>query len=198
MAGATGHFTATLVGGKLKWRLTFAHLTGRATAAHIHVGVKGKSGPVLIPLCAPCKSGASGSANVPRVAQVSLTKKGATYVNVHTAKNPAGEIRGQLASTSGATTGAATVKVAVALKDYSFSFSRSSVPAGSTVTFTVTNVGNTPHNLDIATLNKRTAIIPAGGHATLTVVFTKPGSYQVVCDVPRHIQLGMVSAFKVT
>jgi plastocyanin len=196
LPGATGHFTATLANGKLKWRLTFAHLTGRATAAHIHVGVKGKSGAVLVPLCAPCKTGATGTAKVPRPAQFGLTKKGATYVNVHTVKNPAGEIRGQLVSA--ASTGTAGIKVAVALKDYSFSFSRQSVPAGSTVIFTITNVGSTAHNLDVASLNKRTAILPAGGHATLTVAFTKAGSYQVVCDVPRHIQLGMVAAFKVT
>jgi uncharacterized cupredoxin-like copper-binding protein len=31
----------------------------------------------------------------------------------------------------------------------------------------------------------------------LKVTFTKKGSVQVVCDVPRHIQLGMVSSFTV-
>lgn len=97
MAGASGRFTGTLSNGILKWRLTFAHLTGPATAAHIHVGVKGKSGAVLVPLCGPCKSGASGTVKLANPAALSITSKpGSTYVNVHTAKNPAGEIRGQL------------------------------------------------------------------------------------------------------
>ena len=33
---ASGRFTATLTGSKLKWKLTFKRLTGKATAAHIH------------------------------------------------------------------------------------------------------------------------------------------------------------------
>jgi hypothetical protein len=97
MSGASGRFTGTLSNGTLKWRLTFAHLTGPATAAHIHVGVKGKSGAVLVPLCGPCKSGASGTVKLANPVALSITSKpGATYVNVHTAKNPGGEIRGQL------------------------------------------------------------------------------------------------------
>src|SRR5947208_8166386 len=61
---AHGLFKGTVSGGKLKWRLTFAKLTGSATAAHIHTGAKGKSGNVLIPLCAPCHSGVSGTATL--------------------------------------------------------------------------------------------------------------------------------------
>src|SRR5690348_6041997 len=61
-AKAGGTFTATLTGTTLKWKLTFQNLTGTATAAHVHLGAKGKSGPVLIPLCgAACKSPVSGA-----------------------------------------------------------------------------------------------------------------------------------------
>jgi hypothetical protein len=94
---AHGLFKGTLTGNKLKWRLTFAKLTGPATAAHIHLGRKGTSGNVLIPLCAPCKSGVTGTATI-SAAVAKDFKKHLLYVNVHTAKNPAGEIRGQLAS----------------------------------------------------------------------------------------------------
>jgi hypothetical protein len=97
-ATATGTFTGTLRGKKLTFRLTFAHLTGKATAAHIHKGRAGKAGPVLVPLCGPCKS--------PVVKTVTVTsdqrdaiEHGATYVNVHTAKNKGGEIRGQIKAT---------------------------------------------------------------------------------------------------
>lgn len=93
---AHGLFKGTVSGGKLKWRLAFAKLTGSATAAHIHTGAKGKSGNVLIPLCAPCHSGVSGTATLSATA-LNDFKKHLLYVNVHTAKNPAGEIRGQLA-----------------------------------------------------------------------------------------------------
>jgi hypothetical protein len=39
---ASGTFTATLSGSKLSWKLTFKRLTGKATAAHIHLGKKGR------------------------------------------------------------------------------------------------------------------------------------------------------------
>ena len=94
---AHGLFKATLSGKTLKWKLTFAKLTGRATAAHIHMAAKGKSGNVVVPLCGPCHSGVTGTATVTAV-ELSAFKKHLLYVNVHTAKNPNGEIRGQLAS----------------------------------------------------------------------------------------------------
>jgi uncharacterized cupredoxin-like copper-binding protein len=89
------------------------------------------------------------------------------------------------------------IKITVTLKDYSFGWSRTSVPKGSTVVFTVKNTGTVQHNVDFTTISKRSAIIQPGAKTTLKVVFKKKGSIQVVCDVPRHIQLGMVSTFKV-
>jgi CHRD domain-containing protein len=95
MSGASGKFTATVTGKTVKWTLTFSHLTGAASAAHIHAGKKGVAGAVLVPLCGPCKSPASGTATLTS-AQIASMKAGATYVNVHTAKNANGEIRGQI------------------------------------------------------------------------------------------------------
>ena len=93
--GASGKFTVTVSGTTLTWKLTFGRLSGSATAAHIHSGVKGKAGPVLIPLCGPCRSPASGTATVTS-AQVADMAAGKDYVNVHTTKNGNGEIRGQI------------------------------------------------------------------------------------------------------
>jgi uncharacterized cupredoxin-like copper-binding protein len=95
LAKATGHFTATLDGRTLKWRLTFSHLSGPAISAHIHLAKAGKAGPVMVPLCGPCSSHKSGTAKLTQ-AQVTASKNGRTYVNVHTKKNPSGEIRGQI------------------------------------------------------------------------------------------------------
>jgi hypothetical protein len=96
-AAAHGLFKGTLSGSTLKWKLTFSKLTGPATAAHIHLGGMGKAGNVVVPLCGPCTSGATGSATI-SAALMNDFKKHLLYVNVHTAKNPAGEIRGQLAA----------------------------------------------------------------------------------------------------
>ena len=100
---ASGGFSGTyVVHGKsatLKWKLTYSHLSGKAMSAHIHLGQKGVAGNVIVPLCAGnCHSGMTGTATISSkvVAQMAAGK---TYVNVHTAKNPAGEIRGQVKAT---------------------------------------------------------------------------------------------------
>jgi len=95
---AHGLFKGTLVGHKLRWTLTFAKLTGPATAAHIHKAAKGHAGSIVVPLCppVPCKSGLTGSATISSALMKAFAKH-LLYVNVHTAKNPNGEIRGQLA-----------------------------------------------------------------------------------------------------
>ena len=98
-AAATGVFTASLSGRTLVWRLSFSHLTGRALAAHIHIGRPGKAGPVAVPLCGPCAPGAHGKTVVATKVRSALLAGGA-YVNVHTATNPGGEIRGQVAKGS--------------------------------------------------------------------------------------------------
>lgn len=102
-AAAQGSFAAALVrsgsGGTLTWKLTFRGLTGRATASHIHLGVRGRAGGVLAPICGPCRSGARGSVNV-NAKTIAALLGGTAYVNVHTARNAAGEIRGQLAKSA--------------------------------------------------------------------------------------------------
>jgi hypothetical protein len=93
-----GSFTGTLTGNKLVWTLTFSGLSGPAAASHIHLGKAGKAGGVVVPLCAgaKCKSGVHGTATL-SAAVLKAVKTGGAYVNVHTAKNPNGEIRGQIA-----------------------------------------------------------------------------------------------------
>ena len=99
-AGAVGLFTGKAVElqsdrARLTWRLTFRKLSGRAIAAHVHTGRVGKAGNVIVPLCGPCRSGQRGTARITH-AQLRAIRRGTMYVNVHTVRNAAGEIRGQL------------------------------------------------------------------------------------------------------
>ncbi len=98
-SGASGTFSGTYVenssGATLKWKLSYKGLTGPALQAHIHLGKVGVSGNVIVPLCGPCKNGMTGTSKISKHVVDSL-EHGTTYVNVHTKKNPAGEIRGQI------------------------------------------------------------------------------------------------------
>ena len=98
-AGARGVFTATVTESgstrTLSWKLTFRGLSGKAVAAHIHKGKAGVAGAVIVPLCGPCKTGQTGRLRVSHDT-ADVLERGGAYVNVHTAKNAAGEIRGQL------------------------------------------------------------------------------------------------------
>jgi hypothetical protein len=103
-AGAGGTFAAKSVESGKKvtftWKLTFHGLSGKAIAAHVHLGKKGVAGAVAIALCGPCKSGQTGKAIIASSVETAL-ETGKTYVNVHTPKNPGGEIRGQVKLVAG-------------------------------------------------------------------------------------------------
>jgi CHRD domain-containing protein len=60
------------------------------------VGRKGKSGPVLVPLCVKKCENPSGGTMTPTPVQAVAFRRRPLYVNIHTALNPAGEIRGNL------------------------------------------------------------------------------------------------------
>jgi hypothetical protein len=92
----SGTVTATYDTGskKLTWKGSYSGLTGPATAAHFHAGEKGKNGGVAVPI-APATSPLEGSATL-NDQQASELMAGKMYVNVHTAQNKGGEIRGQL------------------------------------------------------------------------------------------------------
>jgi hypothetical protein len=80
---------------KLDWKLDYSGLSGDATGAHFHgPAAKGENADVAVPIEDP-KSGASGSATLTD-AQAADLMAGKYYVNVHTAKNADGEIRGQV------------------------------------------------------------------------------------------------------
>lgn len=96
---ASGSVTATFDTGskKLSWKGSYAGLSGTPTAAHFHSGEAGKNGGVAVPIFAgaAAKTPFEGSATLTD-AQVVDLMAGKLYVNIHTAANKAGEIRGQL------------------------------------------------------------------------------------------------------
>lgn len=98
-AAAKGSFSGVYKenkkGAVLTWKLSFSGLSGAAMAAHIHAGKPGVAGPVVVPLCGPCTSGMTGKATISD-AVIKALESGGAYVNVHTAKNAGGEIRGQV------------------------------------------------------------------------------------------------------
>ena len=79
----------------LRWKMTYTGLTGPATMAHFHgPALPGANAAVVLPLPGAA-SPASGEGTL-TAAQVADLMAGKWYINVHTAANPGGEIRGQL------------------------------------------------------------------------------------------------------
>ena len=108
LSHASGTVTLSITGTELHYMITAGGLSGPATAAHIHVGALGVAGPPVLTFTV--KSVADGmvaddsvdlmkgaSTGVSGDSLRTLLANGNAYVNVHTAKYPGGEIRGQVA-----------------------------------------------------------------------------------------------------
>ena len=80
----------------LTWTIEYKDLTGPVTAAHFHgpATVGEKAAPV-VPIEAPYDSPIKGSATLTDQQYADLSKQ-LWYFNLHTAKYPDGEVRGQV------------------------------------------------------------------------------------------------------
>jgi hypothetical protein len=79
----------------LAFQISVTGLSGPPTGAHVHEGVTGEGGPIVFPM-AGGPSTWTGSVGPLGAAHVDALYRGNLFVNVHTALNPAGEIRGQV------------------------------------------------------------------------------------------------------
>lgn len=120
---ATGTFTAKVSEGSITFTLTYSGLTTSAFMAHLHFGQNGVNGGIFVWLCGTaggkpaCPAGdtattvtVTGTLTATDIvappnqglpagdfgAALQAINSGDAYVNVHTTRFPAGEIRGQV------------------------------------------------------------------------------------------------------
>ena len=90
--------------------------------------------------------------------------------------------------------------------EFNFTLSKTSVPLG-TVTFTITNKGTIPHDFKLCSSPKGglantctgrvSALVSSGASTTLTIKFTKKGTYEYLCTVAGHAAAGMKGILRV-
>lgn len=94
----TGKAEALLDGDSrtLTYAIQYSHLTGPVTAAHFHgPAAPGSNAGIAVPITGGLSNPIKGTATLTEQ-QASELKQGQWYVNLHTAANPGGEIRGQM------------------------------------------------------------------------------------------------------
>jgi hypothetical protein len=98
---ARGSGSLTLIGRQLTFSVAYAGLSGAATGAHLHAAPVGVNGPVIVNL-EPFNGGAFGTDGglsgtvVLNDEALAALADGLVYLNIHTAANAGGEIRGQI------------------------------------------------------------------------------------------------------
>jgi hypothetical protein len=95
-ATATGTFILTTDRKKLIYDVKVSGLSGDPTAMHLHLAPRGTPGAVVVPLDTPAGGEASNCVDniAPDIATALMS--GGLYLNIHTAQNKAGEVRGQV------------------------------------------------------------------------------------------------------
>jgi manganese oxidase len=101
---------------------------------------------------------------------------------------------------SGDQAAAAPASVDISLTDFAITPADVEVSAGVAVTFNVSNDGQTPHTFGVTVADKtyETAEIAVGSSETLEVPALEAGTYDSLCTVPGHDQLGMVGTVTAT
>ncbi len=92
---AMGMAEVTVKGNMLTYKVTVEGLTGDVTAAHFHSGAMGVNGDAVHALEAFADDMSTGTWEMTE-AEMKMLQDGGLYLNVHTAANADGEIRGQV------------------------------------------------------------------------------------------------------
>lgn len=105
----TATFSLNQAGTAVNYSITVQNMTSAITAAHIHLGNAEVAGGVVVAVTTPTNGGTvTGSVSsstglglgVSFGSLLELMRNGDVYLNVHTANNPGGEIRGQIRPTN--------------------------------------------------------------------------------------------------
>jgi hypothetical protein len=123
LSNGSGTFHATVQGNSLTYTETFSGLTSNVLQSHIHFAERSVAGAVFVFLCTNLGNGPAGTPACPAgggtvtgkvtasdvlgvsgqnisagdfAALLRILRSGDAYVNVHSVKFPAGEIRGQV------------------------------------------------------------------------------------------------------
>ena len=95
-SSGSGTAAIKLDGDILSWTIVYSGLTGPVTGAHFHgPAPAGVNASVVVPFAGSLGSPITGSKQL-TAAQIAQLKSGLWYLNLHTAANPGGEIRGQV------------------------------------------------------------------------------------------------------
>jgi CHRD domain len=90
-------FTVDPDSHKVTWNVAYSGLTGQAMAAHIHgPAAPGANAGVVVNIAANGTASPIQGSAVLTDAQMADLMAGKDYVNIHTAQNKGGEIRGQI------------------------------------------------------------------------------------------------------
>ena len=111
-ATGTGEVFVNLATKEVTYNIQIFNIPSGTTAGHFHVGPPGLAGPIVVDLAPPrdisndyVLSGTATAASLRPQAErgirdwddfIQSLVGGQTYLNIHTAVNPGGEIRGQL------------------------------------------------------------------------------------------------------
>jgi uncharacterized cupredoxin-like copper-binding protein len=108
---------------------------------------------------------------------------------------------------------AASSTINVTMSDFQFTPDSFTIPAGQQITINAKNSGSVVHNFVIMKLGTtaggswvaaddanafwRLQVNPGDSQTATFTAPTDPGSYQVVCSTPGHIEAGMIATLKV-
>lgn len=91
-----GTFSLAQAQDKMKFRVVATGLSGAITDAHFHQGLPGANGGVIQSLLTYVSGNVIEGELTPNATVLAALASGQVYINIHTAANPGGEIRGQL------------------------------------------------------------------------------------------------------